>query len=50
MSEVVYCNRTLNLKRIKYIGFDMDHTLVRYDIEKFEHLVHAKRRLDQCSI
>ncbi|MEC9283737.1 MAG: HAD-IG family 5'-nucleotidase [Bdellovibrionota bacterium] len=42
MSEVVYCNRTLNLKRIKYIGFDMDHTLVRYDIEKFEHLVHEE--------
>lgn len=40
MKDVVYCNRTLNLKKIKYIGFDMDHTLVRYDIEKFEQLVH----------
>ena len=49
MAEVVYCNRTLNLKRIKYIGFDMDHTLVRYDIEKFEKLVHEEslRKLRQ---
>ena len=27
----VYVNRTLNLRKIKYIGFDMDHTLVRYN-------------------
>jgi HAD superfamily 5'-nucleotidase-like hydrolase len=42
MSEVVFCNRTLNLKKIKYIGFDMDHTLVRYNIEKFEELAHVE--------
>lgn len=36
----VFVNRTLNMKRIKYIGFDMDHTLVRYHSEAFEHLAH----------
>jgi len=28
----VYVNRTLNLKKIKYLGLDMDHTLVRYKL------------------
>lgn len=37
----VYVNRTLNLKRIRYIGFDMDHTLVRYHSEEFEKLSHS---------
>ena len=38
MTGKVYVNRTLNLKRIRYIGFDMDHTLVRYNSENFERL------------
>ena len=37
----VFTNRTLNLKRIRYIGFDMDHTLVRYHTEAFEGLAHS---------
>lgn len=37
----VYVNRTLNLKRIKYIGLDMDHTLIRYNTENFERLSHT---------
>lgn len=36
----VFVNRTLNLKRIKYLGFDMDHTLVRYNSANFEELAH----------
>ncbi len=36
----VYVNRTLNMKRIRYVGFDMDHTLVRYKSENFEALAH----------
>jgi len=36
----VFVNRTLNLKRIRYLGFDMDHTLVRYKSENFEKLAH----------
>ncbi len=38
----VFVNRTLNLKRIRYLGFDMDHTLVRYNSENFEALAHRK--------
>ena len=38
----VYVNRTLNLKKIKYIGLDMDHTLIRYNTENFERLSHKK--------
>ena len=34
----VFINRTLNLKKIKYLGFDMDHTLVRYKTKAFEKL------------
>ena len=37
----VYVNRTLNLKRIKYLGLDMDHTLIRYNTENFERLSHT---------
>lgn len=38
----IFVNRTLNLKRIGYLGFDMDHTLVRYNSENFEALAHRK--------
>lgn len=37
----VYINRTLNMKKIKAIGFDMDYTLVRYKSEAFEKFVHS---------
>lgn len=36
MESKVYVNRTLNLRKIRYLGFDMDHTLVRYDSRAFE--------------
>ncbi len=36
----VYVNRTLNMKKIKYIGLDMDHTLVRYKTENFERAAY----------
>lgn len=41
MHSKVYVNRTLNLKRIRYLGLDMDHTLIRYNTEEFERLSHA---------
>jgi HAD superfamily 5'-nucleotidase-like hydrolase len=41
MSSKVYVTRTLNLKRIRYIGLDMDHTLIRYHSEEFERLSHS---------
>ncbi|MBF0313844.1 MAG: HAD-IG family 5'-nucleotidase [Oligoflexia bacterium] len=34
----IYVNRTLNLKQISIIGFDMDYTLVRYKSEVFEEM------------
>jgi HAD superfamily 5'-nucleotidase-like hydrolase len=39
-STKVYVNRTLNLRKIRYLGFDMDHTLVRYDSRAFEGKMH----------
>ena len=40
MSHDVFVNRTLNMKKIKYIGLDMDHTLIRYNKKHFETLVY----------
>lgn len=40
IKQKVFVNRILNLKKIKYIGLDMDHTLIRYDTQKFETLVY----------
>lgn len=40
MDSKVYVNRTLNLRKIRYIGFDMDHTLISYDSRAFEKTVH----------
>ena len=38
--QKVFINRTLNMRKIKYIGLDMDHTLVRYHSHEFEELAH----------
>lgn len=40
MSHQVFVNRILNMKKIKYIGLDMDHTLIRYNTKNFESLVY----------
>lgn len=40
MKHSVFVNRTINMKKIKYIGLDMDHTLIRYQTQKFEALVY----------
>lgn len=40
MEAKVYVNRTLNLRKIRYLGFDMDHTLVRYNSSAFEQTTH----------
>jgi 5'-nucleotidase len=32
----LYCNRTLNLRALKAIGYDMDYTLVHYRVEAWE--------------
>lgn len=33
---MIYVNRSINLKKIKAIGLDMDYTIVRYNSEAFE--------------
>lgn len=38
----IYVNRTLNMKQIAAIGFDMDYTLVRYDLEAFEIMTYKE--------
>ncbi len=40
MEAKVYVNRTLNLRKIQLLGFDMDHTLIRYDSSAFEETTH----------
>jgi hypothetical protein len=34
--RAIYCSRTLNLRSIKCIGFDLDYTLLHYDVEAWE--------------
>lgn len=45
--ERIYCNRTLSLRGIRAIGFDMDYTLIHYHTEPWERAAyqHAKKRL-----
>lgn len=40
MSDKIFVNRILNMKKIKLIGLDMDHTLIRYKSKNFETLVY----------
>jgi HAD superfamily 5'-nucleotidase-like hydrolase len=35
----VFCNRTLNFRSLRAIGYDMDYTLVDYRVDVFEHQV-----------
>jgi HAD superfamily 5'-nucleotidase-like hydrolase len=43
----VFCNRTLNLRSIPAIGYDMDYTLIHYRIEEWERRAyeHLRKRL-----
>lgn len=43
----IFCNRTLNLRSIKAVGFDMDYTLVHYDAVEWERRAyeHVRERL-----
>lgn len=45
--RAVFCNRTLNMRSIRAIGFDMDYTLVHYDVQAWEAraYAHVQRRL-----
>jgi len=37
----VFCNRTLNMRSVRAIGFDMDYTLVHYDVREWEARAYA---------
>ncbi|MDR0967204.1 MAG: HAD-IG family 5'-nucleotidase [Myxococcales bacterium] len=43
----VFCSRTLNLRGIRAIGYDMDYTLVHYNVAEWERRAyeHAKQHL-----
>lgn len=36
----IFCNRTLNFRSLRAIGYDMDYTLVGYHVEAFERRVY----------
>lgn len=35
-TRAIFCNRTLNLRAIRAVGYDMDYTLVDYDVNQWE--------------
>lgn len=37
----LFCNRTLNLRNIQAVGYDMDYTLVHYHVELWEERAYA---------
>lgn len=37
----IFCNRTLNLRGIRAIGYDMDYTLVHYHMRKWEKQAYS---------
>lgn len=43
----LFCNRTLNLRAIKAVGYDMDYTLIHYRVEAWERRAyeHIRDRL-----
>ena len=46
-SRGIFCNRTLNMRSIKAVGYDMDYTLIHYIVEEWEKRAyeHIKQRL-----
>lgn len=40
--EHIFCNRPVNMRSIKAVGFDMDYTLVLYKPYSFEKLVYSE--------
>jgi 5'-nucleotidase len=43
----IFCNRTMNMRSIKAIGYDMDYTLIHYQVKEWERLAyeHLRTRL-----
>jgi 5'-nucleotidase len=40
----IFCNRTLNLRAIRAIGYDMDYTLVHYRVDEWERQAYEHLR------
>lgn len=40
IGKQIFCNRSLNMKNIVAVGFDMDYTLAQYIPKTFESLVY----------
>jgi 5'-nucleotidase len=40
----LYCNRTLNMRSIRAVGFDMDYTLVHYHVREWEERAYEDAR------
>lgn len=34
--RAIFCNRTLNLRAVRAVGYDMDYTLIHYRVEEWE--------------
>jgi 5'-nucleotidase len=49
-SRRVFANRTLNLRSIAAVGFDMDYTLIHYRTEEWERRAYEHARADIASI
>lgn len=50
LAREIFCNRTLNLRSIRAIGYDMDYTLVHYRVEEWERRAYEymqRKLLDQ---
>lgn len=45
----VYCNRTLNLRAVRAIGYDMDYTLIHYKVHEWEQKAYEylKQKLQE---
>ena len=45
----IFCNRSLNLRSIRAVGYDMDYTLVHYAVEAWETAAyeHLRRKLTE---
>ncbi len=40
----VFCNRTLNLRSVRAVGYDMDYTLIHYHVDAWEHCAYRHLR------
>src|SRR4051794_27368452 len=40
-SRRIYCNRTINMRSIGAVGYDMDYTLIHYRVEEWEGRAYA---------